>query len=77
MLPFLKNKQEGGMSAPVDTIERTPDDDTPAFDALDAVADDLLAAFESKDKGLLKSALEALVEHIQDQDAEQDQGMGE
>lgn len=70
MLPFLKNKQEGSMSAPVDVVERDHDE---GFDMLDAVAEDLLMAVEHKDKALLKSALEALVEHLQNQDEQQDQ----
>ncbi len=70
-LPFLKNR-EGSMSGPVETIEREHDED---FDMLDAVAGDMLDAFKKGDKGLLKSALEALVEHVQAEDMEQDEGM--
>lgn len=77
MLPFLKNKQEGGAAGPVETIEREPDEGSEKFDVLDAVAEDLLQALEQKDKGLLKSALEAFAEHLQDMDDQQDQGMGE
>ena len=73
MLPFLKNRDGGGVG-PVESIEVTPDDGDD-YDMLDAVAEDLLAAFETKDKGLLKSALEALVSHIQEADQAQDQGM--
>lgn len=72
MLPFLKNREEGAMSAPVDPIERKPDDES-AYDMLDAIAEDLLSAVEKKDKGLLKSALSALCEHVQDMDVKQDQ----
>lgn len=73
MLPFLKNR-EGGASAPIETIERTPDE--PAdYDMLDAVAEDLLAAIAAKDKGLLKSALASLCDHIQGMDMAQDQEM--
>ncbi len=72
MLPFLKNKQEGSVSGPIESQERKHDD---GFDMLGAVADDLLAAIEKKDKGALKAALEALCEHIQDLDSEQDQLM--
>ncbi len=71
MLPFLKNR-EGGMSGPVETIEREPDGE-PEYDLLDAVAEDLLMALEKKDKKLLKEALSALIEHIQEEDHEQDQ----
>ncbi len=72
-LPFLKNK-EGGMSAPIEVIERDHDE---GFDMLDAVAEDILAAIKKADKGALKEALSALVDHIQTQDIEQDQLMGE
>ncbi len=39
------------------------------------VVDELMQAFETKDKGLLMDALKALVLHIQDEDQEQDQEM--
>lgn len=69
MLPFLKNRSDGA-STPVETKEREHDE---GFDTLDAIVDDLLDAVESKDKGLLKAALSAFADHIQSQDAEQDQ----
>lgn len=72
MIPFLKNKKEGSVSLPADVIERDPDDGSEAYEMLDAVAEDLLDAIEKKDRGLLKSALEALCEHIKDQDEIQD-----
>lgn len=76
MLPFLKNREEGAQSGPIEKLERKPDqgDD---YDMLDAVAEDLLAAIAAKDKGLLKSALASLVDHIQMTDLAQDQEMGE
>lgn len=72
MLPFLKNRDGGAASGPVESIERTPDEGSD-YDMLDAVADDLLAAFEAKDKALLKSALQSFVDHIQAQDVMQDE----
>lgn len=73
MLPFLKNRDDGA-SMPVDeTATREHDDD---FDMLDAVAQDLLEAIAKKDKGMLKSALASLVDHIQTLDVAQDEGMG-
>jgi hypothetical protein len=72
MLPFLKKKNEGGASASVDVIEREPDEGS-EFDMLDAVVDDFMTAFEKKDKKLLKDALQALCEHLQDMDATQDE----
>lgn len=75
MLPFLKNK-EAGSTAPVETIEREPDEGS-EYDTLDAVAEDFLAAVASKDKALLKSALSALCDHMQSMDSQQDQSMME
>lgn len=73
MLPFLKNKHEGGVSMPVDVIERETDEGSDGFDMLDAVAQDFIDAIHAKDKKLLKSALEALLEHIQENDQVQDE----
>ena len=70
MLPFLKNRDDGIGVGETETKEREHDED---FDLLGAVAEDLLAAIEKKDAKLLRSALEALCEHIQDLDAVQDQ----
>ncbi len=73
MLPFLKDRHEGGASSgPVETIKRESDDGESSYEMLDAVVDDMLDAVQKKDKALLKGALEALIEHIQDQDLIQD-----
>lgn len=72
MLPFLKNKEEGSVSGPVETKVRAHDE---GYDMLDAVADDLLAAFASKDKATLKAALSSLCDYIKGEDAAQDQEM--
>jgi len=71
MLPFLKNRQEGSMSGPVESVQREPDEDKP-MDMLDAVAEDIITAIGKKDKALLKDALAALVSHIQEADEAQD-----
>lgn len=73
MLPILKRRHEGGMSAPIEVVERTPDEGAEPFDMLDAVAEDLLMAIEKKDKKLLKDALAAFAEHLQSMDQEQDE----
>ncbi len=75
MLPFLKNK-EGSASSPVEVLEREPDESS-EYGTLDAVVDDFATAcgVAEEKKGLLKSALEALVEHIQGMDKQQDQGV--
>ena len=71
-LPFLKNRQEGAASGPVDTIKREPDE--PAdYDMLDAVAEDMMEAFNRRDTTALKTALSALIEHLQSQDEKQDE----
>ncbi len=64
MLPFLKNKQEGAMAEPVED-----------FGTLDAVAQDMMDAFDKKDKGLLKSALQSLCDYVKAEDVEQDQSL--
>jgi hypothetical protein len=72
MIPFLK-KKEAAMSGPVEVMEREPDEGKEeSFEMLDAICQDMMDAFHKKDHKLLKSALEALVEHIQDVDASQD-----
>lgn len=76
MLPFLKNRDDGVGSGPVETKQRKPDGGG-AFDLLDAVADDIIAAVKAGDKAMLKGALEALVEHIQSEDESQDAELGE
>ncbi len=72
MLPFMKNKEASADLGEDEAISRKPDGEE-SFDMLDAVAEDMIAALGKKDKALLKSALQALVEHIQDEDVEQDQ----
>jgi len=68
MLPFL-NRKEGAATQPVEKIERDHDE---GFDLLDAIAEDMLEAFKKGDKGRIKAALEAFVDHIQTLDEEAD-----
>lgn len=75
MLPFLKNRDDGAGVGPIETVERKPDEDS-EFDMIDAIAEDLLKAIEKKDVSMVKEALASLVQHIQDQDADQDQTTG-
>lgn len=65
MLPFLADK-EGAIAQPSEPEAKD-------YGALDAVAQDMLSAFESKDPSLLKQALEALCEYVKAEDLEQDQ----
>lgn len=44
-------------------------------DLLDMVTDEFFKAIETKDKDLFREALKALVQHIQDEDAKQDEEM--
>lgn len=61
MLPFLKKKDEGAMSAPVDAVERKPDHEVD-FDSVEAAAQDLLDAIEKKDTAAMAIALRAAFE---------------
>jgi len=75
MLPFLKNKEAMVSSnAEDEVLKRKPDDGEP-YEMLDAIAEDMLAALESKDRGMLKSALEALCEYVRQEDMEQDESL--
>ena len=75
MLPFLKNRDDGVGVGPIESVERKPDEEA-EYGTLDAVAEDLLAAVKKGDVELVKAALASLCQHIQEQDAEQDQSMG-
>ncbi len=72
MIPFLKNKQDIGVSVPDEVVSRKPDDEG-GFEMLDAIVEDMFEALQKKDKGLLKSALQSLVEHIKAEDEVQDE----
>lgn len=69
MLPWKKHQDDGVGVGPSETKKVSDDGE---LDMLSAVADDLLAAIEKKDRSLLKEALGALVDHIQYLDYEQD-----
>ncbi len=71
MLPFLKDRHEGGMSGPIEKISISGGDES-GYGMLDAICEDLLEAVSKKDKKLLKGALEAFKEHIQEEDELQD-----
>jgi hypothetical protein len=65
MLPFLKNKQEASVS-----MDEEPSED---YGSLDAICDDLLSAIQSSDKGVLKAAIQSLIDHIKSEDETQDE----
>lgn len=58
MLPFLKRTKDASVSAPVETIERKPDQE-PEYDALESAAEDLCSALTSKDYKAAAAALRA------------------
>lgn len=64
MLPFLKLKEEGSASGPIESKEREHDE---SFDMLDAVAADLCSALGVPDekKSFVKAALESFADYIQ------------
>ena len=73
MIPFLKTKHEVGVSTPDEVKMRKSDDEEEGgYELLDAVVEDMLEAFHKKDKGMLKMALEALIDHIKEEDEIQD-----
>lgn len=61
MLPFLKLKQEGSSSAPVEHVRREPDDESD-YDMLESAAEDLISAVHSKNVKAVCSALRAAFE---------------
>lgn len=73
MLPFLKDRNEGSMSGPVETIKRESDNGEESYGMIDAIVEDMIEALQKKDKQLLRGALEALIEHIREDDEIQDQ----
>ena len=75
MLPFLKQRQETNAIGDEDQASMRRPDEESSYDMLDAIADDLLYAFEKKDKSMVKDALEALCEYVRQEDMEQDEEM--
>lgn len=76
-LSFLKNtKNKQGGGGPVPTVHASTQDGKGSMDdsLIDHVADEFFHAIEVKDKRLLKDALGALIQYIQDEDTKQDEG---
>lgn len=63
MLPYLKKLKESSASAPVEAIEREPDQEQ-EYDALESAADDLISAVHSKDSKGVCEALRAAFEML-------------
>jgi hypothetical protein len=74
MTPFLKKKQEASVSMAPETITLSDEGEKP-FELLDAIVEDMIEAVHKKDKGLLKGALEALMDHMKEEDEVQDMAM--
>ncbi len=70
-IPFLKRKLEPNIAGDEDTIGRKPD--SSEYEMLDAIAEDMMEAWDRKDKELLKAALESLCDYIAEEDEEQDE----
>lgn len=58
MLPYLKLKQEGSNSGPIESIERKSDNEA-EYDPLESAAEDLCHAIEAKDYPAIAMALRA------------------
>jgi hypothetical protein len=60
LLPFLKHKQDGSMSAPVESVEREPDEGADDdYDSLESAAEDLCKAVHANDYKAVAAALRA------------------
>lgn len=70
MIPFLKNK-EAGVSAPIESIERKPDDGAEEFDSLESAAEDLCIAIGSKDYKAAAAAMRAAFQLLESEPHEE------
>jgi len=71
MIPFLKLKQDASASAPVDSIERKPDNE-PEYDSLESAAEELCHAVESKDYKAIAVALRSAFEIMESETHEEE-----
>lgn len=70
-IPFLKRKLEPNIAGDEDSIERKSDKQD--YSILDAIAEDMMDAFDKKSKELMVAALESLCEYVREEDEEQDE----
>lgn len=70
MLPFLKRNQEASASAPVESLERKPDNE-PEYDVLESAVEDLFAAYKANDPKAGAAALRAAFELMESQPHEE------
>lgn len=75
MIPFLKHKNEGSVSAPVESIERKPDDGA-EYDVLESAAEDLCMAIEAKDYKAAAAALRAAFELLESEPHQEGEQIG-
>jgi len=73
MLPFLKNKLEASTSAPVESIERKPDEDK-EYDPLESAVEDFCHAIKADDYAAGAAALRAAFELLESQPHEENNG---
>jgi hypothetical protein len=74
MLPFKKN--EAAISAPIETVQRTPDEPK-EMEMIDLIAEGILKAVKKNDRQELADCLSAFMWHMRDMDEEQDTKMEE
>jgi hypothetical protein len=67
-LPYLKHEKESGSAS--------SDSEGSDYSMLDAIAEDLMTAFEKSRKSMVKEALQALCDYLQEQDQIQDSKEG-
>lgn len=70
MIPFLKHKNDASASAPIESIERKPDEGA-EYDVLEAAAEDLCIAIEAKDYKAAAAALRAAFELLESEPHEE------
>ncbi len=61
MLPFLKTNKKASASAPIESVQREPDEEK-EYDSLHSAAEDLMHAMGSKDIGAIADALRSAFE---------------
>jgi hypothetical protein len=71
MLPFLKQKQEGSASSPVESVKREPDEDGQEYDSLESAVADLFDAYKSMDNKAGAAALRAAFDILENQPHEE------
>lgn len=73
MLPFLKRKQDGSASAPIESLEMQtmPEGDEPEYDGLESAMEELCKAIEAKDYKAAAIAFRAAFELLEQDEPEE------